>query len=105
MHPALRIDPTLKTISEVDAKYGFRVDKFYGASFDTGVPTAKQRSLPVAPLNVTTVLLGDRRTAGRPSPTARPSGDSSGRRPSRVHPPRVLLRRPVLYGLFGIKQG
>jgi predicted flap endonuclease-1-like 5' DNA nuclease len=58
MHHAFRMDPTLKTISDVDAKYGRRIEEFYGASFDTGVTTAKKRSSTRSPLYVMTVLLG-----------------------------------------------
>jgi predicted flap endonuclease-1-like 5' DNA nuclease len=58
MHHAFRMDPTLKTISDVDAKYGRRVEEFYGASFDTGVTTGRKRSSTRSPLYVTTLLLG-----------------------------------------------
>jgi hypothetical protein len=58
MHHAFRMDPTLKTISDIDAKYGRRVEEFYGAAFDPGVTTAKRRSSTRSPLYVATILLG-----------------------------------------------
>ncbi len=57
VHHAFRLDPTLHTLSDVDAKYGRRVEEFYGASFDSGVATEKKRTTTRSPLYVVTFLL------------------------------------------------
>lgn len=57
VHHAFRLDPTLHTISDVDAKYGRRVEEFYGATFECGVATAKRRPTTRSPLYVVTLLL------------------------------------------------
>jgi hypothetical protein len=58
VHHAFRLDPTLHTLSDVDAKFGRRVEEFYGASFDSGVATARKRTTTRSPLYIATVLLG-----------------------------------------------
>lgn len=58
VHHAFRLDPTLHTLSDVDAKYGRRVEEFYGASFDSGVVTARKRTTTRSPLYIATLLLG-----------------------------------------------
>jgi hypothetical protein len=57
VHHAFRLDPTLHTLSDVDAKYGRRVEEFYGASFDSGVATEKKRTTTRSPLYIVTLLL------------------------------------------------
>ena len=57
VHHAFRLDPTLHTISDIDAKYGRRVEEYYGASFDCGVATAKKRMTTRSPLYIATLLL------------------------------------------------
>jgi len=57
VHHAFRLDPTLHTLSDVDAKYGRRVEEFYGASFDSGVATSKKRTTTRSPLYIATLLL------------------------------------------------
>ena len=37
LHAIFRLDPSLDTVADVDAKYGRRVEEFYGASLGTGV--------------------------------------------------------------------
>lgn len=58
VHHAFRLDPTLHTLADVDAKFGRRVEEFYGASFDSGVATARKRTTSRSPLYIATVLLG-----------------------------------------------
>lgn len=58
VHHAFRLDPTLHTLADVDAKFGRRVEEFYGASFDSGVATARKRTTTRSPLYIATVLLG-----------------------------------------------
>lgn len=57
VHHAFRLNPTLHTLSDVDAAYGRRVEEFYGASFDSGVTTVKKRATTRSPLYVATLLL------------------------------------------------
>lgn len=58
VHYAFRLDPTLHTLSDVDAKYGRRVEEFYGAAFECGVAVAKKRTTTRSPLFIATALLG-----------------------------------------------
>jgi hypothetical protein len=58
VHHAFRLDPTLHTLADVDAKFGRRVEEFYGASFDSGVATPRKRTTSRSPLYIATVLLG-----------------------------------------------
>lgn len=57
VHHAFRLDPTLHTMADLDAKYGRRVEEFYGATFDAGVATVKKRTTSRSPLVVATLLL------------------------------------------------
>ena len=87
LHAIFRLDPSLGTVADVDAKYGRRVEEFYGASLATGVGEPRKRLHDRSPVIVATlliaigwivVLLNDAPPAGplpsfqdlfRPSPT------------------------------------
>jgi hypothetical protein len=57
LHNAFRLDSTLRTVSDVDAKYGRRVEEFYGVRLGTTAATATTRTVSRSPLYVATVLL------------------------------------------------
>ena len=87
LHAIFRLDPSLGTVADVDAKYGRRVEEFYGASLGTGVGEPRKRLHARSPVIMATlliaigwivVLLNDARPSGglpafqelfRPSPT------------------------------------
>ena len=57
LHVIFRLDPTLRTIADVDAKYGRRVEEFLGASLGLGVDTTRQRLRDRSPVVLSTLLI------------------------------------------------
>lgn len=57
LHAIFRLDPTLRTIAEVDAKYGRRVEEFYGTSLMLGGVAVRRRWRDRSPVIVTTLLI------------------------------------------------
>jgi hypothetical protein len=57
MHAIFRLDPSLNTVSDVDAKYGRRVEEFFGAALGTGVLAPRRRLRNHSPVLITTVLI------------------------------------------------
>lgn len=57
LHAIFRLDPTVHTVTDVDAKYGRRVEEFYGASLSTGVGPPRRRLRNQSPVAVTTLLI------------------------------------------------
>jgi hypothetical protein len=55
LHAIFRLDPSLHTVSDVDAKYGRRVEEFYGTSLGGDLPRKRFRDL--SPVIVATTLL------------------------------------------------
>jgi hypothetical protein len=55
LHAIFRLDPSVRTVADVDAKYGRRVEEFYGTSLTGGAPRKRFRDLsPV--INATTLI-------------------------------------------------
>jgi hypothetical protein len=57
LHAIFRLDPTLDTVADVDAKYGRRVEEFYGATLGTGVNPPRKRARSRSPVLVATLLI------------------------------------------------
>ena len=57
LHSIFRLDPSLDTVADVDAKYGRRVEEYYGASLGTGVDPPRKRVRSRSPLVVATLLI------------------------------------------------
>ncbi len=57
LHHIFRLDPTVHTISDVDAKYGRRVEEFYGASLSTTAGSPAPRRQSRSPVFVATLLI------------------------------------------------
>ena len=57
LHVIFRLDPTLRTIADVDAKYGRRVEEFLGASLSLGVVATTQRLRDRSPVVLSTLLI------------------------------------------------
>jgi hypothetical protein len=57
LHAIFRLDPSLRTVSEVDAKYGRRVEEFYGTTLETVVPVRRKRLRDRSPVIVVTLLI------------------------------------------------
>src|SRR5690349_6083349 len=57
LHAIFRLDPSLGTVADVDAKYGRRVEQFYGASLATGVGEPRKRLHDRSPVIVATLLI------------------------------------------------
>ena len=57
LHAIFRLDPSLGTVADVDAKYGRRVEEFYGASLATGVGEPRKRLHDRSPVIVATLLI------------------------------------------------
>ncbi len=57
LHAIFRLDPSLRTVSDVDAKYGRRVEEFYGTTLETVVPVRRKRLRDRSPVIVVTLLI------------------------------------------------
>jgi hypothetical protein len=57
LHAIFRLDPSLETVSDVDARYGRRVEEFYGASLGLGVLTTRKRIHDRSPVVLCTLLI------------------------------------------------
>jgi hypothetical protein len=57
LHAIFRLDPSLGTVADVDAKYGRRVEEFYGASLSTGVGDPRKRLHARSPVIMATLLI------------------------------------------------
>jgi hypothetical protein len=57
LHAIFRLDPSLRTVSDVDAKYGRRVEEFYGTSLDSVVTVHRKRLRDRSPVIVVTLLI------------------------------------------------
>jgi hypothetical protein len=57
LHAIFRLDPSLGTVADVDAKYGRRVEEFYGARLATGVGEPHKRLHDRSPVIVATLLI------------------------------------------------
>ena len=58
LHAIFRLDPSLETVADVDAKYGRRVEEFYGATLGGGVDLSRKRGRSRSPIVVATLLIG-----------------------------------------------
>jgi hypothetical protein len=58
LHAIFRLDPGLETVADVDAKYGRRVEEYYGAWLGEGVDAPRRRARARSPLVVSTLLIG-----------------------------------------------
>jgi hypothetical protein len=58
LHAIFRLDPSLETVADVDAKYGRRVEEFYGASLGAGVDLSRKRARSRSPIVVATLMIG-----------------------------------------------
>lgn len=58
LHAIFRLDPSLETVADVDAKYGRRVEEFYGATLGAGVDLSRKRARSRSPIVVATLLIG-----------------------------------------------
>jgi hypothetical protein len=57
LHAIFRLDPSLGTVADVDAKYGRRVEEFYGARLATGVGEPRKRLHDRSPVIIATLLI------------------------------------------------
>jgi hypothetical protein len=57
LHAIFRLDPSLRTVSDVDAKYGRRVEEFYGTTLETVVTVRRKRLRDRSPVIVVTLLI------------------------------------------------
>jgi hypothetical protein len=57
LHAIFRLDPSLGTVADVDAKYGRRVEEFYGARLATGVSEPRKRLHDRSPVIIATLLI------------------------------------------------
>jgi hypothetical protein len=57
LHAVFRLDPSLQTVADVDAKYGRRVEEFFGASLAVGEQTTQRRLRNRTPVVVATLLI------------------------------------------------
>jgi hypothetical protein len=58
LHAIFRLDPSLETVADVDAKYGRRVEEYYGASLGGGVELSHKRARSRSPIIVCTLMIG-----------------------------------------------
>lgn len=58
LHAIFRLDPSMETVADVDAKYGRRVEEYYGAWLGEGVDPSRRRTRARSPLVVSTLLIG-----------------------------------------------
>jgi hypothetical protein len=58
LHAIFRLDPGLETVADVDAKYGRRVEEYYGAWLGEGVEPPRRRARARSPLVISTLLIG-----------------------------------------------
>ncbi|BEP13475.1 hypothetical protein acdb102_17860 [Acidothermaceae bacterium B102] len=57
LHAVFRLDPSLQTVVDVDAKYGRRVEEFLGATLSVGADAPRRRLRNRTPVVVTTILI------------------------------------------------
>ena len=57
LHSIFRLDPSMQTVSDVDAKYGRRVEEFFGASLAVGADEPRRRLRNRTPVVIATVLI------------------------------------------------
>lgn len=57
LHAIFRLDPSLRTVADVDAKYGRRVEEYYGATLSLGTLAPRKRLRDRSPVVVCTVLI------------------------------------------------
>jgi hypothetical protein len=57
LHAIFRLDRSLETIADVDAKYGRRVEEFYGATLGLGVAATRKRMRDRSPVVIATFLI------------------------------------------------
>ena len=57
LHAIFRLDPSLGTVADVDAKYGRRVEEFYGATLATGAAEPRKRLHDRSPVIIATLLI------------------------------------------------
>jgi hypothetical protein len=57
LHAIFRLDPSLSTVADVDAKYGRRVEEFYGARLATGAGEPRKRMHDRSPVIIATLLI------------------------------------------------
>ena len=57
LHVIFRLDPTVRTIADVDAKYGRRVEEFLGATLDVGEDATSKRLRDRSPVVLSTLLI------------------------------------------------
>lgn len=58
LHHIFRFDPRLRTLDDVDARYGRRLEEVYGRSVSTSAGEARQRTRSRSPMVIATLLLG-----------------------------------------------
>jgi hypothetical protein len=58
LHAIFRLDPSMETVADVDAKYGRRVEEYYGAWLGEGVDPPRRRARARSPLVISTLLIG-----------------------------------------------
>lgn len=58
LHAIFRLDPSVDNVADVDAKYGRRVEEFYGASLGSGVDLSRKRARSRSPIVVCTLMIG-----------------------------------------------
>jgi hypothetical protein len=57
LHAIFRLDPSVETVADVDAKYGRRVEEFYGATLEAGVGAPRKRLQDRSPVVIATLLI------------------------------------------------
>jgi hypothetical protein len=57
LHAIFRLDPSLGTVADVEAKYGRRVEEFYGARLATGAGEPRKRLHDRSPVIIATLLI------------------------------------------------
>lgn len=57
LHAIFRLDPAVRTVADVDAKYGRRVEEFFGASLGVGGAAPRSRLRSRSPVIVATLLI------------------------------------------------
>jgi len=57
LHHVFRLDATMQTIYDVDAKYGRRVEEFYGTSLEVGAAAPRRQIRSRSPVFIATVLM------------------------------------------------
>jgi hypothetical protein len=57
LHAIFRLDPSVRTVADVDAKYGRRVEEFFGASLSISGAAPRGRFRTRSPVIITTLLI------------------------------------------------